>query len=54
VRRRNKGKGGVCDGKKIQKTMLSSSISFFFVVLSGGRSENIFEKSFRATPAREA
>jgi hypothetical protein len=53
VRRRNKEKGGVC-GKKIQKTRLSSSISFFVVVLSGGRSENTFQKSFRAAPACKA
>jgi hypothetical protein len=31
-------------------------VDFFFVVvvLSGGRSENTFEKSFRAVPARKA
>jgi hypothetical protein len=52
VRRRKKEKQGVC-GKKLQKTRLSLSIFDLFVVLSGGRSENTFEKSFRDAPARK-
>jgi hypothetical protein len=42
-RRRNKEKGGVC-GKKIQKTRLSWSISFFFGLFGGG-SPNFFLKN---------